>query len=134
MDQLHMSNRSAERASGAIEILHLPWPAEYLGEYGSGAFDGSPVNPAACDRAMDRYIAEHLVIPEGLAVLSIIAGRAVRGRHGRRVPSNSPDLKPCIVVAVADEQTAAQVAGCVADGVTCYVSERHAWLDGTPAS
>jgi hypothetical protein len=91
MPRISVSNRKLEQATnvGRAQVL-VPWPADRLGGYGSRTFDGSPVSPAATDRAMDRYIAEALApLPAHLAVIGICAGRTAR-------------LEPVIVVTLAN--------------------------------
>ena len=107
--------------NGVLSV-HIPWPAYYIGEYGSGMFDGSPVAPAAADRVMDRYIAEHVSIPEGIAITSIIAGRAYRGKT----------LTPCIVISVASSDVVEEISAKGGSRV-CLGARISRWFDGLKA-
>lgn len=85
-----LSNRLMERAvnRGTAQI-HIPWPVETLGVYGAHVLDGSVFSPEATDRAMDLYVAERFVVPEGVPVrISACAGRTSK-------------LVPVIVVTVS---------------------------------
>jgi len=107
--------------NGVLSV-HIPWPTYYIGEYGSGMFDGSPVAPAAADRVMDRYIAEHVSIPEGIAITSIIAGRAYRGKT----------LTPCIVISVASSDVVEEISAKGGSRV-CLGARISRWFDGLKA-
>lgn len=105
--------------------LHLPWPAYYIGEYGSGMFDGSPVSPAASDRIMDKYVSEKVTLPIGAGIVSVIAGRAYRGQN----------LTPCIVVTVAGNEVGSAIheQATTENRTLSLGGVRQIWFDGLKA-
>lgn len=114
MKTLKLSNRQYElAANGGLTVL-IQWPAEYIGDYGSGQFDGSYVSRESCDRVMDTYVHEHLAIPAGMAITNIIPGRAYR----------RGSLVPAIHVTIMDTLAAAGGYD-VTTGV-----RRKEWIDG----
>jgi len=107
--------------NGVLSV-HIPWPEYYIGEYGSGMFDGSPISPVAADRVMDKYVSERVALPDGVAITSIIAGRAYRGSH----------LAPCIVVSVASADVVAEISSKGGSRV-CVGARISRWFDGLKA-
>jgi hypothetical protein len=105
--------------------LHLPWPAYYIGEYGSGVFDGSPVSPEASDRVMDKYVSEKVTLPIGAGIVSVIAGRAYRGQN----------LTPCIVVTVAGNEVGSAIheQATTENRTLSLGGARQIWFDGLKA-
>ncbi len=109
MDQVTIPNKAYAAAAARQVTVLIPWPSEYIGEYGSAIFDGSPVSPEACDCVMDRYVAE-IFDARGLAVMSVIAGRvdceigsSKFTKIGRGVPT------PVIHVTVCEPSLAEQI-------------------------
>lgn len=79
--QIVISNRTALAAvNDGRATMMIPWPTDHLGEYGSRVFDGSPVSPAATDRAMDRYVADHIAPHRDVMIGGICAGRDLQGK------------------------------------------------------
>lgn len=121
-NQLTIPNKAFIAASTRQVTVLLPWPADYIGEYGSGKFDGSPVTPEACDRVMDRYVSE-VFDARGLAVMSIIAGRVDvepgTERKLTRIGRGTPT--PVITVTVAERSLAEQIAACQAERARYYL-------------
>jgi hypothetical protein len=110
--------------NGVLRV-HIPWPAYYIGEYGSGMFDGSPVSPSAADRVMDKYVSEKVTLPIGAGIVSVIAGRAYRGQN----------LTPCIVVTVAGNEVGAAIheQATTENRTLSLGGVRHIWFDGLKA-
>lgn len=68
-----------------VALVHLPWPEERFGTYGSR-------DPRYSDAALDKYVHEVLEVAPDMMIGAAIPGRATRGQ------STYP--LPCIVVAV----------------------------------
>jgi len=104
-----LSARQMQIAAKSGITVCLPWPADVIGEYGSGTFDGSRVSPESCDRVMDAWVAESLDAA-GMMITSIIAGRAYRAGK----------LTPCVNVTLFPMQAGDRV-------------NRVEWIDGRAA-
>lgn len=98
-NKINLSHKQINLAlNGGTEVL-LAWPTEVLGAYGRNAKG---------DDAMDAYVASTLILPEGLAVSSCIAGR---------VELTKGTLTPAIVLTVRSVNMAKQIAACISDRV-----------------
>ena len=72
---VRLSNRAISRALGnRVQTVELPWPREYVGEYGSHVFDGSPTTPAGEQGALERWVRDR-VDPSGATIHDACAGR-----------------------------------------------------------
>ncbi len=109
--KMTVPNKAFIAAATRQIVVLLPWPTEYIGEYGSGTFDGSPVTPEACDRVMDRYVSE-VFDARGLVVTSIIAGRVdvAPGTERKLTKIGRGTPTPVIHVTVCERSLAEQIA------------------------
>lgn len=95
MEQIRISNRSAERVINRGQaIMYLPWP-EVLGEYRTA---NERLGANAVDAILDKYVGEMLQPDPDVCVIGVQAGR-------------DDQLRPVVLVTLGNRHTIESVAG-----------------------